>query len=130
MTQEKEKKITKAQRFEDIKALLTSDNVKYGTDIDTALKFIDRELELLARKNSPSNKKVTEEKAKNDHLKELIKTFLATQEEGMTVTQVMKSIPELNDFSNQKIARLMNDLYRADEITKEVVKGRSLYSAK
>ena len=49
---EKAKKVTKAQRFEDIKALLTGEDVVYGTDVDTALAVIDHELELLAKKNS------------------------------------------------------------------------------
>lgn len=122
------RKVTKAQRFEDIKALLTGDMVTYGTDVTAALEFIDHEMELLMRKNATGDKKPTKTQIENAEHKERIKSFLLTQSEGVTVTQVLKGVPEFDDFSNQKVARLMRDMLEAGVITKEVVKGKSLFS--
>lgn len=122
------RKVTKAQRFEDIKALLTGNMVTYGTDVTAALEFIDHEMELLMRKNATGDKKPTKTQIENAEHKERIKSFLLTQPEGVTVTQVLKGVPEFDDFSNQKVARLMRDMLEAGVITKEVVKGKSLFS--
>lgn len=125
---EKTKKITKAQRFEDIKALLTGEDVLYGTDVDTALAVIDHELELLAKKNAGGDKKPTATQLENVEHKARIKEFLSTQVEGVTVTTILKSVPEFADFSNQKVARLCRDLCDSNEVVKSVVKGKSLFS--
>lgn len=49
-------RITKAMRFEDIKALLNGEIVTYGTTVEQAVEFIDKEMGLLARKNSGDKK--------------------------------------------------------------------------
>lgn len=121
------KKVTKAQRFEDIKALLLGDAVQYGTDIDTALTFIDHELGLLAKKNSGTDKKQTALQQENSAYKELIKTYLLTHS-NVTVTEIMKGIPELSDLSNQRVARMCTDLVNADVLVKTIEKGKSLFS--
>ena len=125
---EKAKKVTKAQRFEDIKALLTGEDVKYGTDVDTALEVIDHELELLAKKNSSGDKKPTATQLENVEHKNRIKEFLSAQSEGVTVTTILKGVPEFAEFSNQKVARLCRDLCDSNEVVKAVVKGKSLFS--
>lgn len=122
------KKITKDNRFEDIMALLNGDTVKYGTTLEIAKEFIAHERELLARKNSSEDKKPTQTQLDNARYKELIKDFLMGQTEGLTVTQITKSVPELADFSNQKVARLVRDMLDAGIVTKETVKGRALFS--
>ena len=75
---EKKIRITKAQRFEDIKALLTDGEVKYGTTIEVAITVIDHELELLRKKNSSSgDKKLTPTQQENENFKEQIMEYLA-----------------------------------------------------
>lgn len=125
---EQVKKVTKTQRFSDVKALLTGEPTAYGTDVETALAFIDHEMELLMKKNSSGEKKPTKTQEENMVHKERIADFLRMQEEGVTVTQVLKAIPEFADFSNQKVARLMRDMLEAGQVTKEVIKGKSLFS--
>ena len=49
---EKTPRITKAMRFEDIKALLNGQPVSYGTSIEDAVNFIDYEMNLLTKKLS------------------------------------------------------------------------------
>lgn len=125
---EKMKKVTKAQRYNDIKALLTGEAVAYGTDIEAAVEFIDHELELLAKKNSTGDKKPSKVQLENIEHKERIEAFLRNQSEGVTVTQILKGIPEFDDFSNQKVARLVRDMLEAGKVRKEIVKGKSLFS--
>ena len=68
---EKKIRITKAQRFEDIKALLTGGEVKHGTTMEIAMTVIDHELELLRKKNSSGgDKKLTPTQQENESLKE------------------------------------------------------------
>lgn len=125
---EQVKKVTKAQRFEDIKALLEGKPTVYGTDVEAAKAFIDHEQELLMKKNSSGEKKLTKTQEENVIHKGRIADFLRTQTEGVTVTQVLKGIPDFADFSNQKVARLMRDMLEAGLVKKEVVKGKSLFS--
>lgn len=128
MNMEKTPRITKAQRFEDIKAMLNDEPIVYGTDKKAALDFIDHEMELLARKNTSGEKKPTKTQEENAVHKERVLTFLRVQTEGVTVTQVMKGVPEFADFSNQKVARLIKDLMDCGKVHKEIVKGKSLFT--
>lgn len=121
------KRVTKAQRFEDIKAILNGDAVVYGTTVEDAISVIDHELELLAKKNSSDSKKSTELQEKNAVLCDLIVEHLAglpEDSEGMTCGELNKAIPELYDFNNQKIAYLVRMLSEAGRVTKREVKGK------
>lgn len=127
---EKTTRITKAMRFEDIKALLNGNTAQYGTTLEDAISFIDHEVELLARKNSSGDKKQTATQKENEGYKELIIEFLAglpDDSKGVTCTEIMKSIPAFKDFNNQKISALIRQLKLADRVVSEEVKGKSLF---
>lgn len=127
---EKTTRITKAMRFEDIKALLNGDTATHGTTLEDAINFIDHEVELLARKNSGGEKKQTAAQKENEGYKELIVEFLAglpDDSKGVTCTEIMKSIPAFKDFNNQKISALVRQLKLADRVVGEEVKGKSLF---
>lgn len=123
---EKTTRITKAMRFEDIKALLNGQPVIYGTSIEDAVDFIDHEVNLLAKKNSGENKKQTKAQEENEGYKVLILEFLADKD-GVTCTDVLKGVPALSEFSNQKISALMRQLRLAGQVTVSEVKGKSLF---
>ena len=59
-------RITKAMRFEDIKAMLNGQPVTYGTTTEDAVDFIEYEVALLAKKNSGENKKQTKTQQENE----------------------------------------------------------------
>lgn len=124
---EKTTRITKAMRFEDIKALLNGQPVTYGTSIEDAIDFIDHEVDLLAKKNSGENKKLTKAQEENESYKALILEFL-TSENNVTCTDILKGVPALSEFSNQKISALMRQLRLAGKVTVEEVKGKSLFN--
>lgn len=94
------KKMTKADYFKQIMANypLTKDEQD----------FVNHELELLAKKNS-SEKKPTATQVANDGIKTAI---LNGMEEGKmyTITDLIKSIPEIADLTNQKVSALVRQL--------------------
>lgn len=127
---EKTTRITKAMRFEDIKALLNGQPVTYGTSIEDAVEFIDHEVGLLAKKNSGENKKQTKTQQENEGYKALILEFLATlpdDKAGVTCTEIIKGVAEFDGFSTQKISPLVRQLMAADKVTKTEAKGKALF---
>ena len=121
------KRITKAMRFADIKALLSGETPTNGTDLAAALVFIDSELALLAKKNT-SDKKPTKTQEENMGHKAKILDFLSGQVDGVTCTEVQKSIPEFADFQNQKIAALLRQLVEDGKVAKSMVKGKAMFA--
>jgi hypothetical protein len=92
-----QKKMTKAQMFAQIKA-------NYNlTDEENA--FIDHELELLAKKNS-AEKKPTAQQTANAAI---VNAIVDGMEEGRlyTITDIIKSIPECADLTNQRVSALV-----------------------
>ena len=92
-----QKKMTKAQMFAQIKA-------NYNlTDEENA--FIDHELELLAKKNS-AEKKPTAQQTANAAI---INAIVDGMEDGKlyTITEIIKSIPECADLTNQRVSALV-----------------------
>ena len=127
---EKTPRITKAMRFEDIKALLNGQPVAYGTSIEDAVNFIDYEMNLLTKKNSSESKKPTKTQQENEGYKALILEFLATLpdgKDGATCTEIIKGVAEFEGFSTQKISPLVRQLMAADKVAKTEIKGKSLF---
>lgn len=124
---EKTTRITKAMRFEDIKALLNGQPVTYGTSIEDAVDFIDREVNLLTRKNSGESKKPTKAQEENEGYKALILEFL-TDKNGVTCTEIIKGVTEFEGFNPQKISALMRQLKLQHKVVANEVKGKSLFS--
>ena len=112
-----EKKITKREMYESIKKVegLTEEQVK----------FIDHELELLAKKNS-AEKKPTAQQEANKALKEIILDNLT--EEGITITDLQKKVDELAELSNQRVSALMRQLVNDNLVVKTEDKRKSYFS--
>lgn len=128
---EKKIRITKAQRFEDIKRLLSGEEPVYGTDVEIAMTVLDHELELLAKKNAGGDKKMTATQLENENYKERIVEYLATLPDdsvGVTCTEIFKNVPELQPFSNQKVSALVRQLKNAGRVVCNEVKGKALFS--
>lgn len=121
------KRITKAQKFEDVIALLNGNPATF-IDKDGAVEFIRNEMALLAKKNASDSRKPTATQEANEKFKAFILEFLSTQTEGRTCTEVAKSVPALSDFNNQKVAALMRQLVDAGKVSKATVKGKSLFT--
>ena len=123
------KRITKAQKFEDVINLLSGNTPTYVADTDEAIAFIRNEIALLAKKNNSDNRKPTDAQKANEQYKTLILEYLYAQDGGKTCTEISKGIEALSDFNNQKIAALMRQLVEANKVSKSIVKGKSLFTA-
>ena len=77
-----------------------------------------------------ANRKPTAKQKDNEDLKDRIFEALEILEKGVTVTELQKSDPIFEDFSNQKLSALCNQLYKEDKIDKFVEKGRSYFKVK
>jgi hypothetical protein len=125
-------RVTKAQRFEDIKAILNGEAPQFGTTLDEAMAALNHEIELLEKKNSAKTgeRKATPNQVENEGYKKLILDFLATLPEdsdGVTCTEIMKNVPALSAFQVQKTSSLVRQLKNAGQVTSQEVKGRSLF---
>ena len=112
------KKMTKAQMFEQIKANhdLTAEEVA----------FIDHELELLSKKNS-ADKKPTAQQEANAVIKTAILTILADGKKR-TVTELLKDVPGLpDDMTNQRMSALVRQMVEAGQVMREEIKRKAYF---
>lgn len=112
---EKVVKVTKRERFAQLLALPEVANNQDLVD------FINHEVELLTRKNASGEKKLTANQLENENLKEIIVNSLSA-EAGLTITEMIKTIPELAEFTNQKISALTTALVKDGKIERRVEK--------
>ena len=115
------KKMTKAQMFAQILAHTTDEGEKA---------FLEHEMELLAKKNAPKDgtKKLTPAQEANEGIKSAIYDFLAERGEPMTISQMIKEVPECNGLTNQKVSALVRQMYLAMTIVRNEVKGVAWFS--
>ena len=113
-------KVTKKERFEQIKALVR--------DNEELVAFIDHEIELLNKKNSRSGKP-TKTQLENEKIKNTILDILKTVGKPVTVTQLLAN-DELDGLSNQRVSALLTQLRKADKVERIVEKKVAFYSIK
>lgn len=115
-----EKKMTKAQMFAQI--------LSHTTD-EAERKFIEHEMELLAKKNAPKGeKKPTPTQEANEATKSAIADYLMEKKEPMTITQMIKDIPACAGMTNQKVSALVRQMVEAFTIVRNVEKGVAWFS--
>ena len=112
------KKMTKREMFEQIKAnyALTEEEVK----------FIDHELELLAKKNS-AEKKPTATQTANVGIKKAIADGMEMGKK-YTITDLMKSIPAIADLSNQRVSALVRQMIDDKVVVRTEEKRKAYFS--
>lgn len=120
-------RITKAMRYADVINMINGEAVVNGTTKDEAVEFLTKEIELTSKKNSGEKKPSANQTANEEHKTRII-GYLMEQSEGVTCTEIQKSIPEFADFNNQKIAALMKQLAESGKVNKNMVKGRALFT--
>ena len=113
------KKMTKRDYFN---TLLGIAEVKANPEL---VKFIDHELELLAKKNS-AEKKPTAVQIANEGIKSVIVDTLAENGGKMTISEMQKANAELGELSNQRISALVRQLL-ADGKVERVEEKRKAY---
>lgn len=119
-TKTTEKKITKREKFEMLK------NIAEVQANPILSEFIEREIELLAKKNS-AEKKPTEKQTENAGIKEVIIETLTDEEKGMTISAMQKKCAELGEYSNQKISALVRQMILDGIVEKTEEKGKAYF---
>ena len=100
----KEKKITKAQKFEMLKAL------PQVAENQMLLEFVEHEIELLSRKNS-SEKKPTAQQTANANVANAILEVLSENPNQMyTITEMIKTIPACAELTNQRVSSIVRGM--------------------
>lgn len=98
---------------------------------NSLVKFIENELELLAKKNSGDRKPTAAQKANEDLKSLILEEMTANPNKLYTATDVMKAVQPLVDYelSNQKVSALLRTLGEkgTDEVKKIVDKRKSYF---
>lgn len=98
------KKMTKRDFFNILRASYPTTAENY----DEVIGFIDHELELLAKKNA-AEKKPTAVQVANEGIKQAIVDGM-TPGTLYTITDIIKTIPECADLTNQRVSALVRQL--------------------
>ena len=72
-------------------------------------------------KKKSATRKPTATQKENEDLKKAIVSYLDTTGKRMTVSEMMKEIPELADLSNQRVTSLVTALYSKDNPENRVI---------
>ena len=113
-------KMTKKQKFE---ALL---KISAVAENEMLVEFIKHELDLLAKKNS-AERKPTSTQVVNEGLKEIILEFMEINR-FYSISEMIKSCPELAELSNQKVASLIRQLILDNKVVKTMDKRKAYFS--
>ena len=103
---------TKALEME-IKAL--SENESMNEVVEKLEKMLE------TTKKKSATRKQTATQRENEDLKKAIVSYLDTTGKRMTVSEMMKEIPELADLSNQRVTSLVTALYSKDHPENRVI---------
>ena len=119
-----EKKMTKRDYFN---SLLEIGAVKENEGL---VKFIEHELDLLARKNASGEGKQTATQLANEKIKEEIVECLENESNRLfTITEMIKEFDCCKPYVNQKISNLANQLVKEGKIEKVEEKRKSFFKA-
>ena len=88
--------------------------------------FIKHEIELLEKKAS-GNRKPTKTQEANIGIKVDILAGM-TEGERYTVTELIKGIETIADYSNQKISALLSQLVKDGKVVRTVEKGKTYFA--
>lgn len=94
---------------------------------DELLDWIEIKTEQLTRKATTTTKKQKETAETNKALLDKILPVIEAAENGITVTDIMKTDAAFADYSNQKITALLRKAIADGLVSKEKVGGKTLY---
>lgn len=115
-------KLTKREKFE---LLLAIEEVKANTML---VDFIKHELELLAKKNSSESKKPTAQQVANQSIQKAILDEMAKTRKQYTITDLIKTVPECADLTNQRVSALVKQLVDTGHVVRTEDKRKAYFS--
>ena len=114
------KKMTKMQKFEMLSKL---DAVKSNPVLS---EFVAHEMELLSKKNS-AEKKPTAQQTANAGIQTAILENMEVNR-LYTITEIIKSVPECADLTNQRVSALIRQLVDAGKVVRTEDKRKAYFS--
>lgn len=95
-------------------------------DIPTEIKEkFEKMIEAIEKKSS-GERKPTERQLENRMLMEVLYNALSA-DTGMTISDVIKNVPEFSEMNTQRIVPMCKALETAGKVRKEMVKGRAYF---
>ena len=114
-----EKKVSKREMFEEIKALVG--NIEGYDKADEVIAFVDKEIEAIDKKNEKARERNAKKKEASDELRAEIKALLT--DEFQTGEEITAKIQETHeDVSKAKVTARLSQLVRSEDAVKTTVK--------
>lgn len=116
------KKMTKRDYYNQLLAL---DEVKGNENL---VKFIEHELELLAKKNASGEGKMTATQIANEGIKSEILECMANEPNRLfTISEMMKLFPCCAELSNQRVSALVRQLREDGKVERLEEKRKAVF---
>ena len=114
-------KMTKAQKFAMLRAIpAVAENAML-------VEFIDHELELLSKKNSAEKKPTAQQTANAGIQSAILSAMSAEPNRLFTITELIKSVPECADLTNQRVSALVRQLVDAGKVERTEEKRKAFF---
>ena len=120
------KKVTKRDYFAGVRAIVEAST---AANKDELVAFIDREVELLNKRNASRTGKPTKKQTENEALVEHIYDVLVDLKEAATINAIQDADEMLSDLSGQKVSALLKKLVDAGRVVKSYEKKKAYYLA-
>lgn len=109
-------KMTKAMRFEQIKAVIEASDVEQK---DEMIEFIDAQIAVLAAKAEKAKERAAAKKAEGDELRAVVKACLT--DEFQPIDDIVAKI-DGEDVTKAKVTARLTQLVKTEEAVKEQIK--------
>ena len=109
-------KMTKAMRFEQVKAVIEASDVEQK---DEMIEFIDAQIAVLAAKAEKAKERAAARKAEGDELRAVVKACLT--DEFQPIDDIVAKI-DGEDVTKAKVTAILTQLVKTEEAVKEQIK--------
>ena len=114
-------KLTKAQKFAMLRA------IPAVAENPVLVEFIDHEVELLSKKNSAEKKPTAQQTANAGIQSAILSAMSAEPNRLFTITELIKSVPECADLTNQRVSALVRQLVDAGKVERTEEKRKAFF---
>ena len=118
-----QKKMTKATAWGIVKTIVEQSGHAQSAEL---VEKINNELALLAKKNS-AEKKPTAQQTANEGIKSAIVDGMESGK-AYTITEVIKSVPECADLTNQRVSALMRQMVDSGAVVRTEDKRKAYFT--
>ena len=114
-------KLTKAQKYAKLRA------IPAVAENPVLVEFIAHEVELLSKKNSAEKKPTAQQTANAGIQSAILSAMSAEPNRLFTITELIKSVPECADLTNQRVSALVRQLVDAGKVERTEEKRKAFF---